>query len=62
MNDIVKIINPKQATFYMLQGVIPVKVRYSEYEDSKDTIIYEFNKEESQHVFNLWKIANSHKH
>lgn len=46
--EVVKIINPKQAMLYMKHGL-----KCNCYYDN-DKIIYEFNKEKSRPLFTLW--------
>ena len=55
---IVSILKRDQADFYMLHGVMPVKVAFSEYEDSKNRIVYYFNKDETYYVWKLWKMSS----
>lgn len=53
----VKILSDDQAKFYMLHDCIPVKVYFSEYDDSKNRIVYVFDKNESYHAYKLWKLG-----
>lgn len=56
--ETVSILKREQADFYMLHGVMPVKVTFSDYNDSKNRMVFHFNKEETYHVWRLWKMSS----
>lgn len=47
-NNIVKIVNIKQAIKYMQNGANPIKVYYT------NKIVYEFNREQTKKLFDKW--------
>lgn len=49
-NETIKIINTKQASLYMKNGVQPIRV----YVGFKDKMVYEFDREKTKEVFTKW--------
>jgi hypothetical protein len=49
IEEVVKIVNPKQASMYIKHGVNPIKVYWG-----FDRVVYEFSKEDTAELFNKW--------
>lgn len=51
MNDTVKIVNQKQATLYIKNGLKPLDIYCS---NTEDILVYVFDKKKSKPLFDLW--------
>lgn len=54
VNEVVRIVNPKQMRFYVSKGVYPIDMYVSEDDWDNQIVVYIFLREETQDLYQKW--------
>ena len=54
VNEVVRIVNPKQMRFYVSNGIYPIDMYVSEDDWDNQIVVYIFLREETQDLYQKW--------
>lgn len=54
VNEVVRIVNPKQMRFYISKGIYPIDMYVSEDDWDNQIVVYIFLREETQDLYQKW--------
>ncbi len=54
VNEVVRIVNPKQMRFYVSKGIYPIDMYVSEDDWDNQIVVYIFLREETQDLYQKW--------
>ena len=54
VNEVVRIVNPKQMRFYVSKGIYPIDMYVSEDDWDNQIVVYIFLREETQELYQKW--------